>query len=219
MSKLRMRFSKTGRAVYISHLDLMRTIQRAFFRAEYKLKYSEGFNPHAQISIILPLSVGTSSLCELMDFQLVGDYDLSEFASTINSKLPEGIEITEVYDSETKPAALKWLKVHGLLEYDNFAKQDYVDQINELFSQESLIINKKTKRGESDFDIIPALKTIRFELKDNDIFCEAIISAQEPTVNPDLIVNCIKKYLPDLSPDFAKFTRIETYDSELNLYR
>ena len=33
MLKLRMRFEKTGRAVYISHLDLMHTLQRGFLRA------------------------------------------------------------------------------------------------------------------------------------------------------------------------------------------
>ena len=31
--KLRLRFEKTGRAIYISHLDLMRTMQRVFLRA------------------------------------------------------------------------------------------------------------------------------------------------------------------------------------------
>ena len=61
MDKLRLRFEKTGRAVWISHLDLMHTIQRAFSRAGYELKYSEGFNPHPQISIALPLSVGMAS--------------------------------------------------------------------------------------------------------------------------------------------------------------
>ena len=44
MDKLRLRFEKTGRAVYISHLDLMATMQRAFSRAGLELKYSEGFN-------------------------------------------------------------------------------------------------------------------------------------------------------------------------------
>ena len=66
--KLRLRFEKTGRAIYISHLDLMRTMQRVFLRADCPLKYSEGFNPHALISILLPLSVGVGSVCELMDF-------------------------------------------------------------------------------------------------------------------------------------------------------
>ena len=53
MDKLRLRFEKTGRAVYISHLDLMATMQRAFARAGLELKYSEGFNPHPLISILL----------------------------------------------------------------------------------------------------------------------------------------------------------------------
>ena len=52
MDKLRLRFEKTGRAIYISHLDLMSTMQRAFARAELELKYSEGFNPHPLISIL-----------------------------------------------------------------------------------------------------------------------------------------------------------------------
>ena len=66
MDKLRLRFEKTGRAIYISHLDLMATMQRAFSRAGLELKYSEGFNPHPLISVLLPLSVGTASVCELM---------------------------------------------------------------------------------------------------------------------------------------------------------
>ena len=78
MDKLRLRFKKTGRAVYISHLDLMQTMQRAFSRAGYELKYSEGFNPHPQISIALPLSVGTASLCELMDFKLRDEAEISQ---------------------------------------------------------------------------------------------------------------------------------------------
>ena len=42
----RLLFSKTGRAKYISHLDLMRTFQRAFARAGIAIKHTEGFNPH-----------------------------------------------------------------------------------------------------------------------------------------------------------------------------
>ena len=66
-TRLRLRFEKTGRAVYISHLDLMQTLQRACSRAGYSLKYSEGFNPHPQISVALPLSVGAASRIELSE--------------------------------------------------------------------------------------------------------------------------------------------------------
>ena len=91
MDKLRLRFRKTGRAVYISHLDLMQTMQRAFFRADYALRYSEGFNPHPLISIALPLSVGTASECELMDFRLKEDVALDELPGRLSKKTPPSL--------------------------------------------------------------------------------------------------------------------------------
>ena len=42
MHKHRLLFAKTGRAVYISHLDLMRTFPRAFLRAGLSAKQTEG---------------------------------------------------------------------------------------------------------------------------------------------------------------------------------
>ena len=67
MSKIRLLYSKTGKAKYISHLDLMATMRRALLRAGIELKYSEGFNPHPYMSVALPLPVGCSSICELID--------------------------------------------------------------------------------------------------------------------------------------------------------
>ena len=104
MNKLRMRFSKTGRAIYISHLDLMATMQRAFSRAGSRLQYSEGFNPRPQISIALPLSVGTASLCELMDFRLLEEVDITSLIERLNATMPEGIEVQEIYEPSRKNA-------------------------------------------------------------------------------------------------------------------
>ena len=118
MDKLRLRFEKTGRAVYISHLDLMAVMQRAFARADLPLKFSEGFNPHPQISILLPLSVGTASICELMDFRLLEERDLKTLPDRLTAVLPDGIRALEAYESVRKSAQLKWLDIEGMLEYD-----------------------------------------------------------------------------------------------------
>ena len=61
----RLAFSKADTAKFISHLDLMRTFQRSFLRAGIHIKHTEGFNPHAFVSIPLPLSVGYSSSCDM----------------------------------------------------------------------------------------------------------------------------------------------------------
>ena len=55
---------------YITHLDLMRFWERALRRAGVPIAYSEGFSPHAQISLAAPLPVGTTSEAELMDIFL-----------------------------------------------------------------------------------------------------------------------------------------------------
>jgi len=89
----RLLFSKTGRAKYISHLDLMRTFQRAFSRAGIQIKHTEGFNPHPFVSIALPLSVGYSSQCEILEFGLVGGSSYEELPAKLTAAMPEGIII------------------------------------------------------------------------------------------------------------------------------
>ena len=66
----RLLFEKTGNAIFISHLDLMRLFQRAFQRSGLPLTHTQGFNPRASVSIALPLSLGVESRCELLDFDL-----------------------------------------------------------------------------------------------------------------------------------------------------
>ncbi len=217
MDKLRLRFEKTGRAVYISHLDLMTTMQRAFARAGLALKYSEGFNPHPLISILLPLSVGTASVCELMDFRLREEAELSALPERLTKVLPEGIRVQEAYPTERKSAQLKWLEIEGTMEYDRGAPEPA--RLADFFSQGEIIIEKKTKRGIGQTDIRPAIRSIRFETADGDIRLHAVLSAQEPTLNPELLVSALRQLEPGLVPDFAEFTRLETYDAEMRVYR
>lgn len=217
--KLRLRFEKTGRAVYISHLDLMHTMQRAFNRAGYPLKYSEGFNPHPQIAIALPLSVGTGSLCEIMDFKLKEEPDLRELPARLTAVMPEGIRVTEAYAFTRKVAELKWLKVAGVFEYDERDPAEMTEALEDFYRQESIVITKKTKRGMGETDIRPGIREIFFAPGEKAVNITTILSAQEPTVNPELLAEALRQLRPELAPDFAKFTRIETYDAEMNIYR
>lgn len=217
MDKLRLRFEKTGRAVYISHLDLMTTMQRAFARAGLELKYSEGFNPHPLISILLPLSVGTGSRCELMDFRLREDAALDELPARLTAVLPEGIRVLEAYPSERKSAQLKWLEIEGSMEYDHGAPDP--KRLDAFFTQDEIVIEKKTKRGIGRSDIRPAIRSIRFEPDGESIRLQAVISAQEPTLNPDLLPSALRQLCPELAPDFAEFMRLETYDADMQIYR
>lgn len=219
MDKYRMLFSKTGRAVYISHLDLMRTVTRAFMRAECKLKYSEGFNPHPNISIALPLSVGCESVCEIMDFKMRENMPCEEIRKRLMTQFPEGIEVIDVYEAGRKVKEIKWLRISGVFEYDERDAAAMAEKLNEFYSTESIVITKKTKRGMGESDIRPAIREIGFERNGSDVFMNAVISAQEPTLNPELIADALRQLAPDIAPDFAKFRRLEIFDENMQVFR
>ena len=94
----RLAFSKADTAKFISHLDLMRTFQRSFLRAGIAIKHTEGFNPHAFVSIPLPLSVGFSSSCEVLECQVLNT-PLEEVPAKMNAALPAGITVHRCYEA------------------------------------------------------------------------------------------------------------------------
>lgn len=219
MDKLRLLFSKTGRAVYISHLDLMHTFQRAFSRAGYTLKHSEGFNPHPIISIAMPLSVGTSSVCELMDFRLTRDEDITQMASRLTAALPEGIEVLEVYEAERKITDLKWLEAEGTLSYDVVPE---FEALRRFYARPEIVITKKTKRGVGQMNLADGIRSLEIALSpenSGDLLMHVVVSAQEPPLNPDLLVEALRQLSPELSPDFAAFRRLEVYDTKMKRFR
>ena len=219
--KLRLRFEKTGRAVYISHLDLMHTMQRAFNRAGLPLKYSEGFNPHPQIAIALPLSVGMASLCEIMDFKLKSEEtpDLAALPERLSAVMPEGIRVTEAYAFTRKVSELKWLAVRGVLEYDERDPAEMAEELRAFYAQEAIVITKKTKRGMGESDIRSAIREISFTEGEREVRLHAVISAQEPTLNPALLADALRQLKPELSPDFESFLRIENYLENMAVFR
>ena len=102
----RLLFEKTGDAVYISHLDLMRIFQRAFKRADIMIWHSQGFSPRAYVSIALPLPVGSESCCEILDFEIQdGSVDLEKLPALLNRTMPAGIRVLRGQDQAPDPPA------------------------------------------------------------------------------------------------------------------
>ncbi|HVP17781.1 MAG TPA: TIGR03936 family radical SAM-associated protein, partial [Spirochaetia bacterium] len=86
-------FSKTGRAAFISHLDLMTVMERALARAGYHARFTEGFNPKPRLEFASPLGLGVASNEEIAGVDLWGWDSETSFASRMNSALPAGIRV------------------------------------------------------------------------------------------------------------------------------
>ncbi|HHU05644.1 MAG TPA: DUF2344 domain-containing protein [Clostridiales bacterium] len=215
MIKYRIVFEKKGRAKYISHLDLMRTFQRAFQRAGVKVRHTEGFNPRARISIAHPLPLGMESRCEILDFEALEPLDES-LVSRLNAVMPEGIVIRELRENTRKASEIAWKRYNLRLIYDTGVPQGAAEAIARLFSSGNVVIRKKTKRGEADFNISPCINSLNVAQDGNDeLLLDLVASAQSPSLNPMLIVDAIGKYLPEISPDFTRCVRVEMLDEEL----
>lgn len=216
----RLLFEKTGRASYISHLDLMRTMQRVFARAGVNLRHTEGFNPHPYISLALPLPVGQVSVCELLDFDPLDAGAEENLPEVLNPFMPEGICAKLAYKPLRRFSEIAWVEIEGSLFYDSGVASTAREELSDYFTAESIIISKKTKRGLSEIDIIPLINGIAFAQPDaTHLALRAVISAQNPTLNPDSIMAAIARDRPEFSPDFAAFKRLEVYDGEVQIFR
>lgn len=214
-------FEKRGNAVWMSHLDLMRLFQRAFKRAGLKLTHTQGFNPRPSVSIALPLSVGIESGCELLDFDLDGQKPGNEeICQKLNEVLVDGVQVLSVYDDGAKIKHLALLDVKVCLEYDSGIPAQGLEEIEQLFRRKELLVEKKGKNGTVQQDIIPMIRAIRVKvLDDNQLQLMARICCQNPTLNPMQLSSAIEVYLPHLTPDFVRCSRIEIYDINENLFR
>ena len=213
-------FEKTGDAVWISHLDLMRLFQRAFKRAGLLLTHTQGFNPRPSVSIALPLSVGVQSACELLDFDLEGmEVSCEEICQRLNECLVDGVRVRQVYENGAKIKHLALLRSVLTLEYDEGVPEGCVEAISDLLSRSSLMVQKKGKSGIVDQDIIPMLRDVRVTSKNQEVDIEVLACCQNPTLNPMQIVAAIETYLPECKPDHAVCRRVEIYDNNETKFR
>ena len=217
----RLLFEKTGNAVYMSHLDLMRLFQRGFKRAGLNLKHSQGYNPRPMVSIALPLSVGVESVCELLDFDLEGEtVPNNQIRDRLNCALTEGIRVLEVYDEGMKIKHLALLDCEVTLEYDHDVADGAVAAITELFGRESLTVEKKGKNGPTVQDIIPMIKKLEIApLEEHMLRLSVRVCCQNPSLNPMQLGAAVSKYLPEFNPDFVKSARVNLYDLNEHIFR
>ena len=217
----RLLFEKTGNAIYMSHLDLMRLFQRAFKRAGLNLKHSQGYNPRPLVSIALPLSVGVESVCEILDFELEGQtIPCAEILARLRNTLVDGVALRDVYEEGSKIKNLAFLDCIVTMEYDAGVPADACDKIRSLFARESVTVEKKSKNGVTEQDIIPMIRNVILEQADErTILVKARICCQNPTLNPAQISAAVEVYLPEYKADFVKCCRKEIYDTEEKVFR
>ena len=145
----------------ISHLDVQRTLQRAFRRAELPLAFSMGFNPHPQLSFATALATGAWSDAEWFDVELSQQVPPTEFLNRVNRVLPEGFFLSDAFVAPEGFGSLSAKTCAAEYEvrvaFDRpVSVEELEGAIRSLLSGE-IIVQKKTKSGVKPVDIRPEI--------------------------------------------------------------
>ncbi len=191
---LRAVFSKSGRAVFISHLDLMRTMQRAFNRSCVPVWYTQGFNPHIYINFPLALSLGVKSSCELMDFAVVEDIPYDDIKHSLNSVMPEGIEIISVVEPVYENKDVGFCEYIFDFYYDDV--NILMNKFNDFTLLDTIEVKKHSKKkGEITVDIKPYIDIISADIEDGFLRLNLRLPAsQVMSINSNVFIEAFTSF-------------------------
>lgn len=192
--KVRIKFSKVGNLMYISHLDLARTMQRIILRAGLDIWYTEGFNPQPKMVFAVPLPTGVESECELLDIKLNSYMYCEEIKERLNNSFPPEMRALEVYNPTVKLKEIQYIdytiKITSPKITDKTTKE-----IESLLTNKCVLI-KKTKSGEKEVDISEYIAKIQTQGSENSVILNVIIaSGGDKNLSPELLIEAIRKYL------------------------
>lgn len=221
MREIRLRFSKTGQAKYISHLDTNRVFSRALARAKINLWFTEGFNPHPYMSFSLPLSLGVESLCENVDIRILDDISNDEIKTRMNDALPLGIRVVDVYD--------EFLECHEIMYSDYVYKFEFRDnetaleKIKAVLDSDEIMAQKKGKKGKrrilKETNIKEFIVKHNISIRDDNIVLNIrLLAGPDKNLNPSLLFDTIIRLI-DMDFEWKSISRINLLTSDLKEYK
>lgn len=221
MREIRLRFSKTGQAKYISHLDTNRVFSRAISRAKLNIWYTEGFNPHPYMSFSLPLSLGVESLCENMDIRLLDEISDREVMQRMNDALPVGIRVVDVYENFMDCHEIAYSDYVYKIEFDD--NDEAMQKIKDILDAPTIMAQKKAKQGRrrvmKETDIKEYIAKYNVSVRDKSVVINArLLAGPDKNLNPVLLFNTIIG-LAGLDYQWNSISRIRLLTKDLKEYK
>ena len=221
MREVRLRFSKTGRLKYISHLDINRAMSRALKRAGIPLWYTEGFNPHPYMSFSLPLSLGVESLCESVDLRITGEITNKEIKDRLNSVLPEDLKIVDVYEDFLYNIEIVYFVYVYKFEFAD--KELALEKIKNVLSSDEILALKKGKQGRKrvmkETNIKSFIDKYSISIRNDVIVLNIrLLAGPEKNLNPSLLFDTIIRLI-DMDFEWKSIARISLLDKDYKEFK
>ncbi|UCC44146.1 MAG: TIGR03960 family B12-binding radical SAM protein [Candidatus Zixiibacteriota bacterium] len=213
-NRFRFRWGRTARCRYMSHLDNLRAMERALRRANLPVAYSHGFNPTMKLSFGPPLPLGFTSEAEFVDINFESNLT-AQMVDQFKSSVPSGILILEARSVHGKSVSLSAAlnRVAYTLALDEYPEAaDLQPAIDELWSAETKLIDRKTKKGMKQVDIRPAIYNVSLE---EDSVQMLLGIGEKGYARPSEVMHCLTGR-PQDEFDSLPFHRREMFRIELD---
>lgn len=198
----RIRMKRSGLMIFLSHLELMKTLERSFKRSGIPMLYSQGFNPRPLMNFAFPLSVGIGAEELLLELEMKDETPLDLLHEV---KLVEGLEIVEVKEVEKGPSLM------SLVAQADYRIQGDLETLEKIKGDEALLFLKRRKKGPPrEVNARDFLLDYRFE----DALYVRVLAGSAANLRPqDLLLALLGD--ADQVHDYS-ITLLKVYDEEGN---
>ena len=157
----RLVYAKTGAALTLSHLDLLRAWPRALRRAGIPVAYSQGYHPHPLLSFTPALPMGMAGLGEQVEIRLKSELEAEALIMALDPVLPEGIRLLEAHVGETEKMSGRLGSLRMLLRFAHPEPDSLDARCQALLARESIPIERERKGQVRSLEVRPRLLGLR----------------------------------------------------------
>ena len=222
MEKLRVVYSKSKEAIYLSHIDIIKVLETSLARANILIEHNNVLDQKSELVFANPLSVGMESTGEIFEVNLVERLDIRYFIRELNKVLPSGITILSAeyvdnneQDITSRVYAATYVirliypddKISKLNKREiEELKDSYQKKLNEYLNQDNILVLKKSKERMERIDIKPLIIVYDFNL-DRTLEITVATGVRE-NLMPDTIMEGYSEYINEDIKYEVKRTKI-----------
>jgi radical SAM-linked protein len=159
--RVRLRFRKHGDLRWISHHDLMRTVERLFRRAALRLGLSQGFHPKARLMFPSALALGVEGWDEVLEFELAEHGDAEQLAVRLAAQAPAGLTITHVQCLPPGAAKARVRRMTYRITVPEARRADLESRLQQFRDQETCWVQRDA--GPTTVDVKAGLDQLDFQ--------------------------------------------------------
>lgn len=189
--RLRITFGKSGTLKYTSSLDIAKIWERVLRRADLPILYTQGFNTRPRLQLAMPLPLGITSECEMLDVALREPINIDEdkLISLLLSLSPTGLDILKIEEVETWSSTMQSLVLsaeYRLRFEDGIDKEFLQKKVADILDREQIIVEKVRKRKRSVMDLRPLI--IDLWIDDNNDLHAHLSVGDRGNMRPDQLI-------------------------------